>query len=316
MSTVSRNDATTRRAMIFNIQKYSLYDGPGTRTIVFFKGCPLRCKWCSNPEGLDRRYNVMYKRNYCIDCGACVAVCPEKIHIMENGEHKVRRDIDCTGCRKCVAVCPKSALDISGEFKEVTELFEIIKEDESFYETSGGGVTLSGGECTNQPEAAKSLLKACRDYGIHTAIETCGYTNPEKMLEISEYVNLFLFDLKHMDPKKHNELTGVSNEIILHNLEELIKRRKKVIVRMPLLKGINDSQEEIRNISEFLKRFRGYENFEGIHLLPYHKLGVNKYKQLDLEYKIEGDPSLKKEDLDAIESMIKNENLLVRVIRH
>ena len=305
-----------RKIMIFNIQKYSLYDGPGTRTVVFFKGCPLRCKWCSNPESFDRKFNVMFKENYCINCMACVGVCPEKIHINEDGIHKVRRDIDCIGCRKCVSVCPKTALGISGEYKTISEVLEVIKEDEYFYDASGGGVTLSGGECTAQTEGAKTLLKACKEYGIHTAIETCGYTNPDKMLELSQYIDLYLFDLKHMNPKRHMELTGMSNEVILHNLEELIKRRKKLIVRMPMLKGINDSEEEIKNISEFLKRFKSYENFGGIHLLPYHKLGVNKYKQLGINYPIDGDPSLSKEDLDKIENMIAKENLLVRVIRH
>ncbi|RRD94080.1 choline TMA-lyase-activating enzyme [Clostridiales bacterium COT073_COT-073] len=310
------NEGIERKVLIFNIQKYSLYDGPGTRTIVFFKGCPLRCKWCSNPEGLSRKYDVMYKKNYCVDCGACVSVCPQKIHEIKDGVHIVRRDIDCIGCRKCVAVCPKSALEISGEFKTISELMDIIKEDESFYDISGGGVTLGGGECTLQGEAAKNLLRACKEYGIHTAIETCGYTNPAKMLELAEYVDLFLFDLKHMDPKKHNDLTGMSNEIILHNLEELIKRRKQVIVRMPMLKGINDSEEEILKISDFLQKFISYKNFQGIHLLPYHKLGVNKYQQLDMEYQIEGDPSLSEEDLNRIEQLIAQKKLHVRVIRH
>ena len=284
--------------------------------LYFFKGCPLRCKWCANPESFDRKFNVMFKESYCINCGACTRVCPENIHIMENGIHKVRRDIDCIGCRKCVEACPKSALGISGEFKTISEILEVIKEDEYFYSSSGGGVTLSGGECTMQAEGAKALLKACKDYGLHTAIETCGYTKPDKMLEISEYVDLYLFDLKHMNPKRHNELTGVSNEIILHNLEELIKRRKKVIVRMPMLKGINDSEEEINQISQFLIKFKDYDNFQGIHLLPYHKLGVNKYKQLGKIYPVDGDPSLSKDDLDRIENMIKKEKLLVRVIRH
>jgi glycyl-radical enzyme activating protein family protein len=305
-----------RRAMIFNIQKYSLYDGPGTRTIVFFKGCPLRCKWCANPEGLDRKYNVMFKQNYCIHCGACLSVCPVGIHQMENQEHIVDRSINCTGCGKCVSVCPKSALDISGEFKTISEILDVIKEDESFYEISGGGVTLSGGECTLQFEAARDLLKACKEYGIHTAIETCGYTEPQKALALSEYVDLYLFDLKHMDPKRHTELTGMSNEVILLNLETLIKKRKSLIVRMPMLKGINDSKEEIEKISVFLKKFVSYENFLGVHLLPYHKLGVNKYYQLGMKYEIEGDPSLGKEDLDQIEQWIAKENLMVRVIRH
>ena len=305
-----------RRAMIFNIQKYSLYDGPGVRTIVFFKGCPLRCKWCSNPEGLDRKFQVMFKQSACENCGACVDVCPVNIHSLIDGQHKVSREKDCIGCRKCVEACPKLALEISGQYRTISELLEAVKEDESFYDMSGGGVTLSGGECTSQPEAAKSLLMACKDYGINTAIETCGYSNTEKFLEIAEYVDTFLFDIKHMNSKKHNELTGCSNEIILHNLQEILKKRHKVVIRMPLLKGINDSEEEINEIVEFLKPYKDFPNFEGVNLLPYHKLGVNKYRQMDLEYQIEGDPSLTSEDLTRIEQYISKYDFPVKVIRH
>ena len=169
-----REGGIERQAMIFNVQKYNVYDGPGIRTIVFFKGCPLRCQWCSNPEGLERKYQVMFKKNVCTDCGACVDACPLGIHYMdENGHHQVDREKICNGCRKCVDICPMSALNITGEVRSISELLKIVHEDDAFYEMSGGGVTLSGGECTSQPEAALALLKACKDDGINTAIETC-----------------------------------------------------------------------------------------------------------------------------------------------
>lgn len=307
-----------RKALIFNVQKYNMYDGPGIRTLVFFKGCPLRCKWCANPEGLERKFQVMYKRNSCVDCGACVDVCPVGIHVISNetGKHEIVREKDCIGCMKCVKVCPNAALNIAGEVKTISELLKIVEEDAAFYDISGGGVTLGGGEVTAQPEAALNLLMACKREGINTAIETCGYTKTETILKIAEYVDLFLFDVKHMDPVRHNELVGVSNELILTNIKELLHHRYNVKVRMPMLKGINDSKEEIDAVIKFLMPFRDDKNFKGIDLLPYHKLGVNKYNQLDMKYPIDGDPSLSAEDLDRIEGWMNEYQFPVTVVKH
>ena len=314
---VRRENCMERNAFIFNVQKYNMYDGPGIRTIVFFKGCPLRCKWCANPEGLERKYQVMFKKNSCVHCGRCVSVCPAGIHkLSENAEHYVCRNTDCIGCRKCTEVCPQNALEITGQQKTIQELLQIVKEDAAFYEMSGGGVTLGGGECTAQAEPARELLAACKAEGINTAIETCGHVKTEKLLQIAEYVDLFLFDIKHMDPKRHNELTGIGNELILHNLQELLKRGYRVKVRMPLLKGINDSREEFEKVIAFLLPFRDDANFQGVDLLPYHKMGVGKYSQLDKPYPIEGDPSLSEQDLDRIEQWLKEYQFPVMVVRH
>jgi pyruvate formate lyase activating enzyme len=193
---------------------------------------------------------------------------------------------------------------------------EIIEQDREFYTVSGGGVTLGGGEVTMQSEFAANLLMVCKQEGINTAIETCGYVKKEAILQIAEFTDLFLYDLKHIDPERHYKLTGVHNERILENLKELLQRRYNVKIRMPLLKGINDSQEEIENVIRFLMPFRDYKNFKGIDLLPYHKLGVNKYTQLDMKYPIEGDPSLTDEDLDRIEGWIKKYEFPVTVVRH
>ena len=311
------NNVIERKAFIFNKQKYNMYDGPGVRTLVFFKGCPLRCKWCSNPEGLERKYQIMFKPTTCVSCGSCVPVCPQKIHsISSTGEHIIDRSIDCIGCGQCVEVCVPDALKVAGQQVPVSELLEYIEQDRAFYDQSGGGVTLGGGEVTSQPEAAINLLQACKQEGLHTAIETCGYTKKETILRFAEYVDLFLFDLKHIDPDRHFELTGVRNEMILENLEELIMKRNHVKVRMPMLKGINDSEAEIRGVIEVLKPFREFKNFEGIDLLPYHKLGVNKYVQLGMDYPIKGDPSLDDADLDRIEGWIREYDFPVSVIRH
>ncbi|MDU4889256.1 MAG: choline TMA-lyase-activating enzyme [Clostridium sp.] len=307
-----------RKATIFNIQKYNMYDGPGVRTLIFFQGCPLRCQWCANPEGILKKHRVMFKSNLCVNCGACAAVCPVGIHTIskETMNHEVNHNIECINCGKCVDACLKSAISIVGEVKTISELLEIVEEDRTFYEVSGGGVTLGGGEVLMQPEAASSLLMACKNEGINTAIETCGYAKLESVLKIAEFTDLFLFDIKHINSDKHFQLTGVRNEQILENLQELLRRKYNVQIRMPLLKGVNDCQEDIEAVMEFLLPYKDYKNFKGVDLLPYHKMGVNKYNQLGMEYPIKGDPSLTNEDLDRIEQWIRKYDLPVKVIRH
>lgn len=312
------NGIIERQARIFNIQKYNMYDGPGIRTIVFFQGCPLRCKWCANPEGMVKKNRVMFKRNLCENCLECVDVCPVGIHKINSitNTHEINRSIDCVGCKKCEEACVKSAINIIGENKTISELLEIIEEDRTFYEMSGGGVTLGGGEVLMQPEAALSLLMACKNAGINTAIETSGYTKTETILKIAEFTDLFLFDIKHINSDEHFKWTGVRNEQILENLKNLLQNKFNVQIRMPLLKGVNDSEEAITKAMEFLLPYKEYKNFKGIDLLPYHKMGVNKYNQLGVEYPVYGDPSLSDEDLNRIESYIKRYNMNTKVVRH
>lgn len=309
-----------RKALIANIQKYNMHDGPGVRTLVFFKGCPLRCKWCANPESLERKYKVMYKRNSCVNCGACIPVCPAGIHSIsrQTSMHEVNRDIDCIGCRKCEEVCPESALSISGEMKTISEILEVIEEDRMFYDLSGGGVTVGGGDPLAQPEAVANLLMACKQEGINTAVETSGYGRIEALLQVAEFTDLFLFDIKHIDSKRHYELTGVHNEQILNNLKELFQRRYNVKIRMPILKGINDSRKDIEGVIRFLLPYREYKNFKGIDLLPYHKFGVNKYNQLDLNYPMDGMPdlALTSEDMKSIEGWFQEHHLQVQILNH
>lgn len=315
-----------RKARIFNVQKYSIYDGPGIRTLIFFKGCPLRCKWCSNPEGLERKYQVMYMEDLCIHCGKCIAVCPENIHYfadqdneyssLQRSRHKVNRSLDCMGCHKCESICPKKALSIAGMDKTVSQVLEIIQQDALFYLSSGGGVTLGGGEVTSQPEFAANLLMECKHMGIHTAIETCGYAKLDALLMVAQFTDLILFDIKNIDADRHFDLTGVRNERILDNLTELMQRGFNVKIRMPLIKGMNDNIDTLRRTMEFLLPFSNFKNFQGIDLLPYHKLGINKYKQLDMKYAITNDLSFEAEELDQIAEVIEEYNLQVKVIKH
>ena len=306
-----------RTAFIFNIQKYNMYDGPGVRTLVFFKGCPLRCPWCSNPEGQLHQYQIMFKREQCTSCGACVQVCPAGLHTVNaDARHIVDRSRECVGCGCCVNSCPTKALALSGEQRSISSLVEAIEEDRPFYETSGGGLTVGGGEALMQPEALITLLESCHQQFINTAVETCGYTRPEVMAGVAPHVDLFLFDLKHMDTECHKMLTGVHNAVILDNLSWLLENHYNVKVRMPLLRGINDGKREIDRAIDFLLPYRDLANFKGIDLLPYHKLGVHKYIQLDILYKIHEDPSLSSEDLDRLEDVIRKHDFPVAVIRH
>lgn len=315
-----KNGTIERKALIANVQKYNMHDGPGIRTLVFFKGCPLRCKWCSNPESLEKKFKVMYRRNSCIDCGACVSVCPVGIHSMSgaSGAHEIDRCIECIGCKKCEAICPEKALSISGEVKSISELLEAVESDRTFYDLSGGGITVGGGDPVFQPDSVTNLLMACKKEGINTAVETSGYTRTETLLQVAEFTDLFLYDIKHIDSQKHYELTGVRNDQILKNLKELIYKRYNVKIRMPLLKGLNDSPEAIRGAIEFLLPFRDCKNFKGIDLLPYHKLGVNKYTQLGMEYPLENTPelSLTSEEMSRIEKMFLEHNFEVQVLNH
>ncbi len=305
-----------RTVRVFNLQKYNMYDGPGVRSMAFLKGCPLRCKWCSNPESQQRGHEVMFKRANCVSCGACAAACPVGVHRMADGVHEVDRSVQCIGCRACEKACMYHALEIMGDDRSIDDIMDFLDEDVDFYRMSGGGITLSGGEVLAQPEATLSILMASKTRGHHTAIETCGYAPMPTILRIAQYVDLFLFDIKQMDPVRHKYWTGVNNELILANVQTLLENGFNVRVRMPLLKGVNDSKEEIDAVIAFFKPYRYQKNFEGVDLLPYHKLGVGKYASLGRDYEIEGDPSLSDGDLDRLEGWIEAADFKVRLVKH
>lgn len=313
---MSINSIYEKKGMIFNIQKYNTYDGPGIRTLVFLKGCPLRCKWCSNPEGLETKYQIMYNQELCNDCGKCISICPKGIHKEYNGKHIIDSSIDCIGCKKCSDICTENAISIVGEIMTVKEILDIVEEDEAFYRTSGGGITLGGGEALMQIDFAINIMRACKLENINTAIETSGHTRLENIMEIAKYTDLFLYDVKHMDLNKHNVYTGVDNKMILNNLKELLSNGYNVKVRMPLMKNINTDKEYIEKLINFLLPFKNKENFKGIDLLPYHKMGVSKYKRLGKEYELKEDIRLNNEELKTIEGLITEHGLDVNIINH
>jgi pyruvate formate lyase activating enzyme len=311
-----------KSARIFNIQKYSLYDGSGIRTLIFFKGCPLRCKWCSNPEGLNYNFDIMKKESLCINCGKCVDVCPVKIHKMKNNKHFIDRKITCLGTRLCENICPKNALTVMGKDITIDEICADIERDEIFYEVSGGGITLGGGEVTFQKgDFAVKLLKRIKEIGINTAIETCGFTTWENLKKFILVTDLFLYDIKHIDSKKHKELTGVENKKILNNLQKLLLNNASVTIRLPIMNTLNNDNQTIDKTIKFIKNLKNKENIKGVDILPYHKLGVGKYKQLGIKYALENeniDNSHKnlKEIKEKLTKSLKPYNIPVSLLEH
>ena len=267
------------KGIVFNIQRYSIHDGPGIRTTVFLKGCPLRCFWCQNPESQDLNSQILLDRKKCTLCGNCVAICPTKAIRLSDGKLTIDKKA-CKGCGKCVEVCPNEARRLVGKLTTVDEVMHHVLRDVKFYENSGGGVTLSGGEPTAQPGFALAILKRCKEGGLHTALDTCGYAPWTTMKKLLDHVDLVLYDLKHMDPKKHIEATGKDNRLILRNVTK-IADHKPLRIRVPLIPGFNDSPEEIRAIARFVKKEL---DSVPIDLLPYNKLGESKYDLLDKSY--------------------------------
>ncbi|MDY6912904.1 MAG: glycyl-radical enzyme activating protein [Planctomycetota bacterium] len=272
------------KGMVFDIQRFSIHDGPGIRTTVFMKGCPLKCLWCQNPESISSEPELMFFANRCIGCGQCVRLCPQKA---QRAEADPQRKIDrarCRLCLKCAANCPSTALQAAGRQMSVEQVMAQVRADSDFYASSGGGVTLSGGEPLAQPKFAAALLKQCKKEGFHTVLDTCGYCRWETFQKVLQFVDLVLYDVKLIDPEKHLKYTGVSNELILENLVKLSKNGVPVRVRVPIVPGCTDGRENIDALARFLKD----TNVETIDLIPYHRLGESKYRQLGRKHESKG----------------------------
>jgi len=267
------------RGVIFNIQAYSIHDGPGIRTTVFIKGCPLRCAWCQNPESQRVNPQLFFNRDVCTGCGKCLPACPEGAIKITEGKSCTNRDV-CKSSGKCIGACPEGARNIVGRFVTAGEVFKDVMKDKLFYDRSGGGVTLGGGEPTASPDFTHSVLRLCKKAGIHTALDTCGYVKWEIAKEVLPLVDLVLFDLKHMDSASHQEYTGVSNEIILENARRICHELHIPLwARIPVIPGFNDSIANIRATGRFIAAELG-TSIE-VYLLPYHKLGEVKYYRLE-----------------------------------
>jgi pyruvate formate lyase activating enzyme len=264
-----------QKGQVFNIQRFSLHDGPGIRTVVFFKGCPLRCIWCHNPESHESGPEISYYSEKCIRCGACAAVCPQKAHSIsrETGEHLFLRE-NCRGCcGSCAEACPPGALSLIGRTVEAAEALDEVERDEPFYRNSGGGMTLSGGEPFFQSEFALALLTLARERGIHSCVETSGAAAPETLLEAAKLTDIFLYDLKETDPARHREFTGGELEPILQNLQTLDRAGARTILRCPVIPGCNDREDHFRGIACLANRLK---NCDHIDMEPYHPLGLSK----------------------------------------
>ncbi|MBZ4688426.1 MAG: glycyl-radical enzyme activating protein family [Clostridiales bacterium] len=290
---------------IFNIQKFSVHDGPGIRDVVFMKGCPLRCKWCSNPESQNKLPEIGYNHNKCIgidECGYCLEVCSTKAIKTSTPDTStpsivINRDL-CDNCGKCVMVCPAKAVTIFGEMMSVEDVLRVVQEENVSWRSSGG-ITVSGGELLLQSEFVHELLKECKKRGIDTAIETSGYGCWNDLEKICRYSNLIFYDIKCMDPDKHKKYTGVRNELILDNLEKIAAHfpQTPVIVRTPIIPEFNNSLEDIKAIIEFLTKIQNLKDYE---LLGYHAFGEPKYRQLGRKYQLEQLTPPKKEYISEL----------------
>ncbi len=292
---------------VFAIQRYCTHDGPGIRTTVFLKGCPLRCIWCHNPESQSFSSEISYREDVCLSCGSCVGICEAGCHRLENGKHILDR-AKCFGCGKCVSVCP-SSLETVGKKMTVDEVMENVMRDRAFY-GENGGLTLSGGEPFAQSEFAIALLKKAKEEGITTCVETCGFCKPDVFSAALPYVDLFLYDYKETSPEKHSEYTGVDNSLILDNLSRLNEAGAKIVLRCPIIPGYNDTEAHFLGIAETAKN---YGNVIRIELEPGHTIGEAKKRQLGYKMKnCEFDSPSTETVLSWIEFIGKNTTVKVK----
>lgn len=285
------------KGIVFNIQKFSIHDGPGIRTTVFLKGCPLRCKWCANPESQLERVQILYDQNKCVGCQSCVHICPQKAISYTD---KVTIDAErCVGCLQCVHNCPQKALSFEGEYKEVQAIVDTCMQDIDFYEESGGGITISGGEGMAQPEFLKALIPALKEHKLHVAIETTGYIQENIFKELAPMFDLLLFDVKQADTNKHFAGTGVHNELIKKNLTWAVSQGIEVLPRIPVIPGFNAELEDAKEIAQYLLDI----GLNRIQLLPFHQMGERKYELLNREYALKNVKALYPEDLKEYQSI-------------
>jgi len=267
--------------LIFDVRRYSINDGPGIRITIFMKGCPLRCAWCHNPESQSPKLQKLYTASKCIGAQDCIEVCPEEaLTLTPNGI--VTDSEKCTLCGKCADACPTKAIEMSGKLYNPEELMGLIERERVHIEHSNGGVTFSGGEPLMFPDFLLEMLKLCGEKGLHRAVDTCGYASTKTMLEVAKHTDLFLYDLKLMDPVQHKKWTGKNNVLILENLKMLAETGANINIRIPFIKNVNTDIKEVTKMAEFIAALPGKKPV--INILPYHNIASGKYKKLELDY--------------------------------
>ena len=268
--------------MIFNIQRFSLHDGPGIRTTVFLKGCPLNCVWCHNPESKEAKPQLSFTVQRCVSCGRCINACPNGVHTIENGRRVVQWEL-CKSSGECASVCPTDALEMIGKEVDADEIVKEVAKDIPFYDISGGGITISGGEPMMQPEFTLEILRKAKKKGINTTLDTCGNFDWAKFKTVLPFLDLVLFDLKQMDSRVHKEVTGKDNTVILDNLSKTVCEAIPTIIRVPIIPGYTDTEKNLHEMGKFLNRFSHCPDVE---LLPYNMLAGSKHSRFGLEYKL------------------------------
>ena len=265
--------------ILFNIQHFSLHDGPGIRTVLFFKGCPLSCIWCHNPEGKSTKNTLSFLKERCVFCRRCESVCPQNVHSFQSGEHRFNRQ-NCISCGKCVEVCNYGALEMLGKEYTIDEILRDTEKDRAYY-GDNGGITISGGEPFMQFDALITLLKAMKENGYHVCIETSGYTASERMCEAAKYTDLFLYDYKESNTEKHIKYIGVAQDKILKNLDVLDDVKAKVILRCPIIPSVNDYNEHFEKIAKIANE---HTSIQSVEFMPYHPLGISKANNIGEKY--------------------------------
>jgi len=302
------NSVPVTTGVIFNIQRYSIHDGPGIRTTVFLKGCPLNCWWCQNPESQLNGKEMVFWEDRCIGCAACSTICPSGAIQIKNGIPITKKE-KCILCGKCIEKCPTLAREMIGKKITAEEVLKEIEKDLVFYEESGGGVTFSGGEPLKQSKFLERLLNGCRKKKIHTAVDTSGHIPWGILNKIHSKVDLFLYDLKIMDNERHKKYTGVSNELILENLKKLSSVHNNIFVRFPVIPGINDDYQNIKKMGEFLSSLK----ISQVNILPYHYIGIDKYRRLGRTYHLTAAQPPSKEKLSEVSAILSKFNLNVKL---
>jgi pyruvate formate lyase activating enzyme len=295
--------------MIFNISRYAIHDGPGIRTTVFFKGCPLNCWWCHNPESKSPLPELAFRPNRCIHCGICAEKCPSQAISMLEDEVATDHEL-CQLCFDCTEACPADAREIVGRSMTIAEVMAEIKRDIPFYDESGGGVTFSGGEPLMQPAFLTELLDACGRLDLHRTVDTTGYAPKQIVLDVAKRADLILYDLKHMDPVMHLQYTGVGNEVILENLKALSCRDVPLRIRFPLIPGINDDRTNLERTAAFLQRLHRVCNID---ILPYHDVATSKYQRFGYTYRLGQVPIPTADHLQDVAATLSSYGLCVTI---